>query len=183
MYTCEGGTLRLWIAGICLALLQAGTVREEQSNAFRIAPVEGRRLALLQDAVELTSISIPSDVSASSIEDGIQKTLRDSGGAALAVSIRRARQSFIVVFMRIESGQWTAVDISPIERMNIGVIGPDRAYQNFETEPVEWQHWPGGIPDDRLVIVVRTRVWDTAGKRYTMQQPLIMMPDGSPAWR
>jgi hypothetical protein len=43
------------------------------------------------------------------------------------------RASFVVVFLRQASGTYLAVDESQVERLNIGMSGPNKAYRNVQT--------------------------------------------------
>jgi hypothetical protein len=107
--------------------------------------------------------------------------LRHPKGNALAAGFKSEKGSFVVVFLRQASGSYIGVDVSQVEKVNIGAIGPNRAYRNVETEPAGWLERP---PDDDAVQVwLRTRAWDLSGQRYTMKEPLIITRDGKPLWR
>ena len=94
---------------------------------------------------------------------------------------RSAPESFIVVFLLQPNGAYLAVDMSRVEHVNIGAIGPDRAYREVQTAPVEWLVRPAGDPDVQFWL--QTHAWDPSGLRYAGREPLIITREGRPLWR
>jgi hypothetical protein len=123
---------------------------------------------------------VPHRVSAASLALGLKAVLRHPNGHDLAAGFRGDNGSFVVVFLRQANGTYLSVDVSQVERVNIGAIGPDRVYRDTETAPVEWMLRDS---DDAVQVRLRTTTWDVAGRRYRGTEPLIITRDGRPLWR
>lgn len=109
----------------------------------------------------------------------MKAALWNTNRTAVAVSMSRPAAAMIFVFIRQRDGSFLTVDISAVESGNFGKLGRGRKeYTRFETVPIEW------LPRERgyLQVVVRTTAW--AGRqRYTVSEPLVIQPDGTPVWR
>ena len=153
-----------------------------------------RRLAIFKNGSEAGSIPVPSRVSASALAEGLgkavwhpnrddvavgfkgdEKAIPAGGGTGLNPQV----QSFVVVFLLQPGGTYIAVDVSRVEAVNIGAIGPFRSYRNSETAPTEWLR----RESDDVQLWLATTAWDLTGQRYRMREPLIISRDGRPLWR
>jgi hypothetical protein len=140
-----------------------------------------RRLAVVRDGKEVGSIVVPPGISERDVQDGLKRLLFHPNGNDLAVGFKADKGSFVVVFLRQASGAYVAVDVSRVERVNIGVSGPHRRYYDVHTVPLEWL--PRDEGDDSVQIRLQTRARDASGRRYRPTEPLIIMRDGRPLWR
>lgn len=186
---------RLTLAVLLLAtLLPSVTSTQEARSAISLRMLEpsfgARRLTIMEGERELGSIAIPSDVPPAAVDAALPRALRHPNGRDIAVAFDGLEASFVVVFLRQAAGTYRAVDVSRVERVNIGGIGPWATYTARHTEPVEW------LPLDRIAasghpfdgteavqIRFRTRVWDANGVRKSMSEPLIVTRDGIALWR
>jgi hypothetical protein len=151
---------------------------------------EPQRVAVLQDGRERGSIAIPEGVTRAAIDAGLREVLWHPNGRDVAIAFKGAAASFVVVFLDQPGGVMRPVDVSQVERTNIGGIGPFRTYVDRRTRPVEWLGLARiealGSRYDRAEAVqirLRTEVWDEAGTRYVGTEPLIITRDGVPLWR
>lgn len=128
---------------------------------------------------ELGGIAIPTDVSAAAIDAGLATIVWHPGGRDFACAFARTKGSFVVVFLAQSDGTYRGVDVSQVEKVNIGAIGPFRKYRETRSRPIDW------IPrdDDSVQVRLRTDAWDTAGVHYRMHEPLIITRAGEPLWR
>lgn len=108
------------------------------------------------------------------IDQGLWNTQR----TALAIAIPRPEASLLFVFLQQDSEDYLPVDVSGLERANIGFIGPDRRYERIETTPLKWL----SRDDGRFHIQMRTYAW-SSGQRYTAAGTLLMDPDGTCLWQ
>jgi hypothetical protein len=141
----------------------------------------GRLLAVVRDGKNVGSIVIPMAMPALTVEQGLRNILRHPNGNDLAIGFNSAQSSFVVVFLLQRDGSYLAVDVTRVEKVNIGAIGPFRAYKRTETTPTSWLERPQN--DDSVQIQLQTHAWDLSGRRYTMNEPLIITRDGTPLWR
>jgi len=141
----------------------------------------GRQLVLVKDGKNAGSVAIPVTLPASVVEGGLGKILRHPNGNDVAIGFNSAKSSFVVVFLLQRDGSYLAVDVTRVEKVNIGAIGPFRAYKRTETTPTGWLERPQN--DDSVQVRLQTRAWDLSGRRYTMNEPLIITRDGTPLWR
>jgi hypothetical protein len=142
---------------------------------------QGRRLAVVKDGREWGSIAVPSRVGRSALEQGLKGLLRHPNGNDLAVGFKGDKGSFVVVFLLQANSTYLAVDVSRVERVNIGVAGPNRTYLDLQTNPIEWLPRPEG--DDGVQIRLQTHARDVSGQLYRPTEPLIITRDGRPLWR
>lgn len=139
-----------------------------------------RQLVVSKDGKQLGSIAVPGRVSAADLDEGLKGMLWHPDGSGLALGFKGDKGSFVVVFLRQASGAYVAVDVSQVERANIGAIGPNRPYRNVQTAPTEW------LPsreDGAVQLWLQTLAWDLSGRRYRPREPLIITRDGRPLWR
>ena len=178
--------IRRTIAGITMLLLASPIFAQETGSLVSVEVVEGlggqeRRLAVVKDGQELGSIAVPSRVGRSALDQGLKGMLRHPNGNDLALGFRGEGDSFVVVFLLQANGSYLAVDVSQVERANIGVVGPNRTYLDVQTNPIEWLTRPEG--DDSVQIRLQTRAQDLSGQLYRPTEPLIITRDGRPLWR
>lgn len=174
------------IAGGLAASAAETAVQTAPKPALVLKMLEGpseseKRLALFKDSEELGSIEFPPGVSSRSIEDGLKRILWHPNGQDLAVAFIGEKNSFIVVFLRNQAGKYLAVDVSQVENGNFGKLGREFRRKDFATLPTQWLPRPDN--DNLVQVVMRTRVWDLAGRRYTVTEPLVITRDGKPLWR
>lgn len=141
---------------------------------------QGKRLVILKDGKELGSIDAPPRVTVEALDEGLEEILLHPDGLDFAAGFQGDTGSFVVVFLRQASGSHLAVDVSRVEQVNIGVIGPHRPYRDVRTVPTEWLPDRG---DDAVQLWLQTRAWDMTGRRYVSREPLIITRDGNPLWR
>jgi hypothetical protein len=123
--------------------------------------------------------ALPDDVPESVVDDAVRAGVWNAARTAVAISVSRPRGSAVLAFIVQASGEWVAVDVSAVERGNLGKLGSARAgYDKVETEPVRWL----GRRDGLFQVVLRTRAWK-AGRRFTVSEPLLIRPDGTVLWR
>jgi hypothetical protein len=152
-------------------------------------PGEAARLALRENGRDLGSIAVPPGVTRTALDEGIAGALWHPNGRDVAAGFTGDAGSFVVVFLEQPAGGFRAVDVSRVERTNIGGIGPSRTYTERRTRPVEWLPRSriegtgpyAGLP--AVQILLRTHVWDESRVRYTGAEPLIITRDGTPLWR
>jgi hypothetical protein len=143
------------------------------------------RLTLVDGSTTLASLAVPAGVSMARLESAVTTALWHDGSGSAAVTVPGEGRTFIAAFVSVSGKRVVAVDISEIEGRNIGGIGPHREYARRESAPVEWLEWSPepGTPATRLDLRVRTRVWDSSGRRYTGTDVLRFAADGTPLWR
>jgi hypothetical protein len=151
---------------------------------------DGARLVITREGVQRGSITMPPGLSASDIDEGVRRALWHPNGRDVALGFKSPKASFVVVFLEQASGSYLAADVSMVEGVNIGGIGPFRAYKDRRTDPIEW------LPLNRIdatgsryngaeavQVRLRTQVWDLNGTRYQGAEPLIILRDGTALWR
>lgn len=113
------------------------------------------------------------------IPKAVSSSLWNPEKSAAAVSIHRPSGSLVLLLLRQPDGHFRAIDLSAVEDGNFGKLGSRRiTYDKFETEPVEWMARDDGM----FQVSIRTRAW-RSGQRYTVYEPQIVRPDGTPLWR
>jgi hypothetical protein len=152
-----------------------------------------RRLAIFRNGREAGSIAVPPRVTVSALAEGLEKAVwhpnRDDvavgfeGKEQVIPDVRVARDaapiSFVVVFLLQPEGTYIAVDVSQVEKVNIGRIGPFRSYRNAVSAPTRWVQ----RESDDVQLWLQTSAWDLTGQRYRSSEPLIITRDGRPLWR
>jgi hypothetical protein len=148
-----------------------------------------RQLVLRENGRDVGSIAIPPGVTRAALDEGIAAALWHPNGRDVAAGVNGNGGSFVVVFLEQPTGTFLAVDVSRVERANIGGIGPSRRYTQRQTKPVEW------LPRSRIEgtgayrnrpavqIPLQTPVWDEARVRYAGTEALIITRDGMRLWR
>ena len=125
--------------------------------------------------------ALPKEISASDIVKAVNGGVWNPSRTAVAISINLAsKPSILFVFLRLESSQYKAVDVSRVEAANLGVLGISRKadYDRVETVPMEWIE----RDDGKVQVVLRTRAWKE-GQRYTVSERLLIASDGTPLYR
>jgi len=150
------------------------TLKIEQARAGG-----GRRLIVRRNGQELGDIAVPSAVSTRAITDGLRTIVWHPNGVDFACGFTGSSGSFVVVFLAQSNGRYRAVDVSNVEQVNIGAIGPFRQYKDVRSGPIDWI----ARPDDSVQIRLRTDAWDVEGHHYRMHDPLIITRAGEPFWR
>jgi hypothetical protein len=152
-----------------------------------------RRVAIFRNGRESGSVALPTRVSAAAVAEGLEKALWHPNRDDVAVAFKgvermipdklgardRGPVSFVVVFLLQPGGTYNVVDVSLVELVNIGRIGPFRSYRNAETTPTRWVH----RESDDVQVWLHTAAWDLTGQRYRSSEPLIITRDGRPLWR
>ena len=139
----------------------------------------GRRLLVRRNDQELGDIPVPATVSTSAVADGLRDIVWHPNGVDFACGFTGSSGSFVVVFLAQADGRYRAVDVSNVEQVNIGAIGPFRKYKDVRSGPIDWI----ARPDDSVQIRLRTDAWDLDGRHYRMHEPLIITRAGEPFWR
>jgi hypothetical protein len=178
------------VAAVMLALSLAPAVRSARDtrqvvpNAiFQVVDRPSgseRRVAIFRNGSESGSIAVPPRVSASALAEGLEKPVWHPNGDDVALGFKGDKQSFVVVFLVQPGGTYVTVDVSQVEAVNVGRIGPDRSYRNLETVPTGWLRREQA---DSVQVWLQTTAWDLTGQRYRTREPLIIMRDGRPLWR
>jgi hypothetical protein len=171
---------RSFLRSVTFAILLAVPARAEVALRF-LGDASGKRLAVFKDGKELGSIAAPATLSAPAIEAGLAKVLWHPNGSDLAVGFKGEEGSFVAVFLVQANGSYLGVNVSRVERVNIGAIGPNRTYRNVQTAPTGWLDQPQG--DDAVQVWLETQAWDVTGQRYTGREPLIVTRNGMVLWR
>jgi len=141
----------------------------------------GNRLVIFKNGQESGSIRVPVPLSTSAIANGLESISVHPNGNDVAAGFKSEKGSFVVVFLLQVNRSYLGVDVSAVEAVNIGAIGPHRTYKTVETAPAGWIDRPRN--DDAVQLFLQTRAWDVSGKRYTMNEPLIVTRGGKPLWR
>ena len=150
------------------------------ANLFALVAAAGLALAQpeLDDALLVAARkALPKEISTNEIVRVLHAGLWNSNRTAVAAAFVRPKASLVFVFLRQTSGKYLVVDVSGVEKVNLGALGL-AGYDRLETTPVRWLH----RDDDLFQVVLRTRAWK-GGQRYTMSEALIIKPDGTPLWR
>jgi hypothetical protein len=127
----------------------------------------------IQSALRAAGLSAAELVRASSA------ALSNRDGSAVAVSVPRQQRSLVLVLLRQASGEYYTVDVSAVEDGNFGKLGfPRSRYDRYETQPVEWRARDDGL----FQVVMRTQAWQ-GRQRFTVSEPLLLQPSGTPLWR
>jgi hypothetical protein len=166
---------------VALAFLLMGALQSPAAILRVLTEPAGKRLAVFKDGRDLGSIAVPVTLSDPAIEDGLRKVLVHPNGDDLAVGFKSDKGSFVVVFLRQPDGSYLAVDVSAVEKVNIGGIGPNRTYRTVETMPTGWLDRSENATAVQLWL--QTRAWDLSGRRYAIREALIITRDGNALWR
>lgn len=186
---------RAWFA--LAALLCVGSADAQTTSPPELAlrvindpTTTAARLAVMRGTTELGSIALAPGSAPAAIDAGVKGALWHPNGRDVALGINGPRASFVVVFLQQAGGTYLAVDVSNVERANIGFIGPFRTYSDRHTEPVQWLNLSriealGSRYDGAAAVQIRlrTRAWDARGQRYTGAQALTITRDGTLLWR
>jgi hypothetical protein len=122
---------------------------------------------------------LPAEVPDEVVDQAVRAGVWNATNTAVAISVQRPSGSAVLAFIVQATGEWVAIDVSDVERTNLGKLGIARAgYDKVETEPVRWL----AGRDGSFQIVLRTRAWK-AGRRFTASEPLLIRPDGTVVWR
>lgn len=186
-----GGALAVWSAPLQSQRASVPATVEPQPalSVVTDGAVGAMRVVLRDGAREAGSIAVPAGVTRAAVAAAIADALWHPDGRDVAFGVRGEEQSFVVVFLEQPAGAHTAVDVSRVERANIGAIGPDRVYPYRYTRPVEWlpRHQVEGTGPysgrPAVQISFRTELHDDAGVRYAAAEALIVTRDGTPLWR
>ena len=138
-----------------------------------------RQLTLMRETTPMTSVSLPADLAAGSIDAGIRTAVWNDARTAVAVAFARPQATFVAAFIQRQTREYVGTDISEVETRTIGAIGPFRTYVRRTTVPLKWETWSEARP----VLRVQTTVWDESGQRYRGTEALVFLPDGTPFWR
>ena len=99
--------------------------------------------------------------------------------SAAAASMPAATGAGLFVFLRQDDGSFRSIDASRVEDANLGKLGRARSeFERIETRPVRWLPRSGGL----FRITVQTRAW-RQGRRETVEELLVLRPDGTVLWR
>jgi hypothetical protein len=139
-----------------------------------------RRLSLVRDALELSSIPIPDRISDDSLRNGIPMAVWTATRNAVAAAFHDDSGSFLVTFICTPQGEFRGSDISPVESANFGKLGGElRSFRRFETKPIRWDRV--GVPF--FQVIIETAAWRDKGGRLVATEPLIINPGGTPFFR
>jgi len=152
------------------------TLKIEQ---VREASGSGRRLVVRKNGRELGGLAVPATVSTGAVPEGLHAIAWHPNGVDFACGFTGSSGSFVVVFLAQADGRYRAVDVSNVEPVNIGALGPFRKYKDVRSRPIDWIE----RPDDSVQIRLRTDAWDLDGRHYRMHEPLIITRTGEPLWR
>ncbi|WND79845.1 hypothetical protein [Lysobacter capsici] len=97
---------------------------------------------------------------------------------AAAASMRTATGPGVFVFLRGGDGSFQKIDVSAVERKNLGKLGLAQRYERIETRAVGWLPSQGEL----LRLEVRTQAWHQ-GRRYVAEELLMLRTDGRVLWR
>lgn len=105
----------------------------------------------------------------------------DSSAVAVQLSDRARSQIFACV--RTKTGQFKWLDLCPVEGMQLGKLGRPRSdFPRAEHMPMKWEDQSA----DQIVwtiLSIRSRFWDKAGRRYTVEESACIRPEGEAVWR
>jgi hypothetical protein len=124
--------------------------------------------------LEAARRALPQEFAPSQVSGGLQNGLWDSGRTAVAATFPRPSGTLVLVLLRKANGAFLAVDISNVERSNLGKLGLGGETNRVESTPVKVSRRANGSVE----VVVRTRVWKRA-QRYTVSEPVVVKPDGT----
>jgi len=99
--------------------------------------------------------------------------------SAVVVYSPAVNKTSVYIFIKNESDEFIAVDIniSKVERMNLGKIGSNRHFQKIETKAKKW------IKNEKYYqIQMETKAW-SKGQRYRAFEPLLIDKSGRVLWR
>ena len=83
----------------------------------------------------------------------------------------------IYIFIKNESDKFIGVDISRVERINLGTIGSNRKFEKVETKAVKWMEH-----EKYYQIHIETKAW-SKGQRYRASERLLIDKNGRVLWR
>lgn len=171
-----GSTLRgrLALVHLALLLLVVTLATPHGANGPTSAPPEVS--APLRSAVRK---HLPETAGDAKVERALRAGIWNRDKTALAIHLPVPRGTALLVFILQATGEWVPVDVSPVERANLGKLGvPGTAFDSVVTVPLRWLDRSDGL----LQVEVRTRAWKS-GQRFTVSEPLLIRPDGTVLWR
>jgi hypothetical protein len=123
--------------------------------------------------------SLPETAGDAEVERALRAGIWNRDKTALAIHLPSPRGTALLVFILQATGGWLTVDVSRVERANLGKLGvPGTAFDSVETAPLRWLDRSDGL----LQVEVRTRA-RKSGQRFTVSEPLLIRPDGTVLWR
>ncbi len=107
----------------------------------------------------------------------LQNGLWNYEKSAIAVYPSDENQTSIYLFIKDSSDKFIAVDISLVEKVNLGAIGSNRHFDKVESKALQWlEH------EKYYQIRVETKAW-VKGKRYRHSEKLLIKKSGKVLWR
>ena len=97
--------------------------------------------------------------------------------SAVVVYPSDMNKTSIYIFIKNESDEFIGVDISQVERGNLGQIGSNRHFEKVETKAVKWMEH-----EKYYRIHMETKAW-SKGQRYRVSEYLLIDKSGRVLWR
>lgn len=142
-----------------------------------------RRLALMSLDTKTVLAAVPLPKTAPAFGPSSTKASvlwkQDSGGVAVSFSDRT--NSLIFACVKVSDGRFKWLDMKVAEGPNLGVPGRPRSdFVRVKDTPTRWTDETDHTP---RMVWVRSRFWDKAGQRYTVEQEFSITPTGEIGWK
>lgn len=186
------------LAGLCLLAISAATcycagteghsdaadqgeLSPDRSMAVLIAHGPGQppgnlRLIAAESNAMLAEFPLPKRASSAALS----RVLWGHGNSAVAVSVSDGTNSSVFACVRVD-GPFKWLDLTSVEGPQLGILGRPRSnFARAEHTPTRWATATQSTPQ---MIWVRSRFWDKAGHRYTVEQEVSITPSGQIGWK
>lgn len=98
-----------------------------------------------------------------------------AGGSAVALTVSDSNHSDVAAFVRSTIGEWKGIDVSAVLNDQLGKLGRPRTdFERIENRALDWSE----TSDESHLFWVQTRLWDKAGQRYTLKEPILINSHG-----
>lgn len=158
-----------------------GELSPNRSMAVLIAHGPGQppaSLRLIAPETKATLAEIPLPKRASSA--ALSRVLWGPDNSAVAVSVSDGTNSSVFACVRVD-GRFKWLDLTSVEGPQLGILGRPRSdFARAEQTPTRWAAATQSTPQ---MIWVRSRFWDKAGHRYTVEQEVSITPSGQIGWK
>ena len=151
------------------------------ATALSIASIAGNASEVSTEKLQLAILGVVgSDYDAETLGVAVADGLWDESKKAFAIAIPGKDHTRIFAFVIQQSGEFAAVDVSPIEKGLFRKLGlaDCSSYERYETVPVEWKP----MENERQMLIVRLRAWKE-GQRYTVTGPVVIEASGRVIWQ
>lgn len=167
---------------ICHLILFLGfltlTLKADSKSKNR-TEIRGGELVLIENNSVISSVKIPNELGELNKAKTLKIDWNPQGNFGISF-VEGKSSNFIVGFFKPLSGKVKAVDLTPVEIGNLGMIGLKKQdLKSVSSAVLKWIE----RDDDYIQAEVETTVFTKSGKRMKARGPVMLAKAGDPRWR